>query len=106
MSDELKLEELGPGDLPAVDFGHEGDEKAASDERVPFTGIWLEADAAVLWQRVGARRGGPSDATVDVLARQLERQVEDMSWHRIDAGGSVTDIADAILSLCRLHEPN
>ena len=24
MSDELKLEELGPGDLPAVDFGHEG----------------------------------------------------------------------------------
>ena len=81
-------------------------EKAASDERVPFTGIWLEADAAVLWQRVGARRGGPSDATVDVLARQLERQVEDMSWHRIDAGGSVTDIADAILSLCRLHGPN
>ena len=31
MSDELKLEELGPGDLPAVDFGHEGEEKAASD---------------------------------------------------------------------------
>lgn len=31
MSDELKLQELGPGDLPAVDFGHEGEEKAASD---------------------------------------------------------------------------
>ncbi|MDP3298841.1 MAG: FliM/FliN family flagellar motor switch protein, partial [Phenylobacterium sp.] len=31
MSDELKLQELGPGDLPAIDFGHEGEEKAASD---------------------------------------------------------------------------
>ena len=31
MSDELKLQELGPGDLPAVEFGQEGEEKAASD---------------------------------------------------------------------------
>ncbi|HMP61825.1 MAG TPA: flagellar motor switch protein FliN [Phenylobacterium sp.] len=32
MSDpELKLDELGPGDLPLPDFGGEGEEKAASD---------------------------------------------------------------------------
>ncbi|MEH6677141.1 flagellar motor switch protein FliN [Phenylobacterium sp.] len=32
MSDhELKLEELGPGDQSLPDFGHEGEEKAATD---------------------------------------------------------------------------
>ena len=38
---------------------------------VPFTGIWLEAPAAQLGARIAARRGDASDATVDVLQRQL-----------------------------------
>lgn len=80
-------------------------EKAAGNEHAPFTGIWLQTDPAILWDRVGARRDGPSDATVDVLSRQLERRIEGVTWHRIDAGRPVEDIADAILSLCRLHEP-
>ena len=37
----------------------------------PFIGIWLAASPSSLWERVSARRSGPSDATVDVLARQL-----------------------------------
>ena len=46
MSDELKLQELGPGDLPAVDFGHEGEEKAASD-LAPFFDVPVSISAVL-----------------------------------------------------------
>jgi predicted kinase len=46
-------------------------ETAARDAGVPFAGVWLETDPSVLWQRVSARRHGVSDATVDILSRQL-----------------------------------
>ncbi|TIW41870.1 MAG: aminoglycoside phosphotransferase, partial [Mesorhizobium sp.] len=44
-------------------------EKAASSRGVAFAGFWLEADPLLLWRRISERRGGPSDATVDVLSR-------------------------------------
>jgi len=37
----------------------------------PFTGLWLDAPAATMRARIGARRGDASDASVDVLDRQL-----------------------------------
>ncbi len=79
-------------------------EAAARDEKAPFTGIWLQADPAVLWQRVEARRDSASDATVDVLARQLERPVDGVAWHRIDADRATADLVDAIAALSRMHE--
>ncbi len=67
-------------------------EKEARSRDLPFLGIWLVVDPAVLWDRVAARRGGPSDATVDVLSRQLQRHIDGITWHRIDADRSPAEI--------------
>ncbi len=69
----------------------------ASRLDVPFFGAWLEADPALLWRRVSERQGGPSDATVDVLSRQLDRSSGDIEWRQIDAGAPPREVADEIL---------
>ena len=60
-------------------------ERVASELNVPFAGFWLKADPSVLWRRVSARKGGPSDATVDILSRQLQRDAGPLSWPEIEA---------------------
>jgi predicted kinase len=72
-------------------------EKAARDAGVPFTGIWLDADPAVLRTRVAERKGGPSDADLTVLDGQLRRDVGEIRWRHISAGDSVDTIIQAIL---------
>jgi predicted kinase len=54
---------------------------------VPFTGIWLEADADAMAERIRERRGDASDATAEVLARQLLQDPGPIDWTRIDARG-------------------
>lgn len=61
----------------------------------PFAGIWLEAPAEMLAARITARRSGArqslglepdaSDATVDVLRRQLTLDLGRLDWIRLDA---------------------
>ncbi|TIQ27862.1 AAA family ATPase, partial [Mesorhizobium sp.] len=68
-------------------------ETAANSRDVAFAGFWLEADPLVLWQRVSERRGGPSDATVDILSRQLQRQATPSTWRKVDADRKLADIA-------------
>lgn len=55
---------------------------------VAFDGLWLTAPEAVLKARVGARTGDASDATASVVDAQLRRGPGEVSWHRIDAGGT------------------
>jgi uncharacterized protein len=74
-------------------------EKAARDRGLPFAGFWLEADPVILWQRVGERRDGPSDATVDVLSRQLQRNATQLAWRRVDAGRTPAEIVAEIVRL-------
>ena len=74
-------------------------EVTARSAGVPFTGVWLEADPALLWQRVSERTTGVSDATLDVLSLQLDRKTGDIAWSRIDASGSKEDEVEAILAL-------
>ncbi|WP_245458249.1 bifunctional aminoglycoside phosphotransferase/ATP-binding protein [Mesorhizobium sp. M6A.T.Cr.TU.016.01.1.1] len=74
-------------------------EKAASDRGVTFAGFWLEADPLVLWQRVSERRGGPSDATVDILSRQLQRNATPPAWRKVDADRKLADIAAELASV-------
>lgn len=76
-------------------------ETVALGRSVPFTGIWLDAPPELLWQRVAARRGGPSDATVDILSRQLDRGVSRVSWQAIDAARQTAEIVGSVLGLCR-----
>jgi hypothetical protein len=73
-------------------------EAAAVQAGVPFVGAWLETDPAVLWQRVSARGQGVSDATVDILSRQLQRRPSGVTWPSIDAALDPSTIATRILA--------
>lgn len=73
-------------------------EKEAANRGIPFVGVWLEADPTVLRQRVKKRKGGPSDATVDILSKQLQRNTGGITWQRLDAARNPKDIVDDILS--------
>jgi uncharacterized protein len=65
--------------------------------RVPFVGLWLGASAETLAARIGARRGDASDATGEVLQRQLAYDIGAMDWRQIDAGARL----DAVVSAAR-----
>jgi len=54
---------------------------------VPFSGLWLEADAGVMTQRLQERRGDASDATPEILELQLHHDPGPLDWVRLDAGG-------------------
>ncbi len=67
-------------------------EKTARNVGVAFASFWLEANPHVLWQRVSERKGGPSDATIDILSQQLLRSSDQTSWRRVDADRKPTEI--------------
>jgi len=74
-------------------------ERAASEADVPFAGFWLAADPSVLWHRVSKRKGGPSDATVDILSRQLQRDAGPLTWRQIEADRKVAEITTEMVAL-------
>lgn len=54
----------------------------------PFTGFWLNAETEQLVERVAQRQGDASDATPDVVRRQLAGNSPPKDWTTINAGGS------------------
>ena len=64
-------------------------EHVAEVAHVPFIGLWLDAPEGMLKDRVTARTGDASDATADVVARQLDYNLGHIGWHRLDAGGAL-----------------
>ncbi len=68
--------------------------RAAGD--VPFLGVWLQAQLAVLEARVAARRGDASDADVALLRRMAASDSGAGAWLAVDA----TD-GDAALAAVR-----
>lgn len=52
-----------------------------------FHGIWLDADPDTLKSRVAARSGDASDATTEIVDRQLTYDLGTLSWETIDADG-------------------
>lgn len=76
----------------------------AKDRHVPFTGVWLEADPSVLWQRVERRKDSASDATVDILSHQLQRHAGRIDWRRLAADREPERIVADILSFFSLFE--
>ena len=77
--------------LDAV-FARESERREAAELaqrcRAHFAGVWLEAPADVLSARVTTRRGDASDATAEVVARQLGYELGRMEWLRADASGT------------------
>lgn len=65
---------------------------AAHKAGVPFAGLWLEASEGALTERVTARRHDASDATAEIVKRQLEVDPGVLDWTRIDAGGAPAEV--------------
>ncbi|MBM3950401.1 MAG: hypothetical protein FJ311_03005 [Rhodospirillales bacterium] len=55
---------------------------------VPFDGLWLSADPAIMERRVTERTANVSDATAEVLRRQMTYDLGEITWTRIDSGGT------------------
>jgi hypothetical protein len=88
------LEAAHPVVLDAVFAGES--ERIAAEElarraHAEFTGLWLEAPPQVLKARVASRTGDASDATPDVVERQLHYEPGRIGWTRIDASGTLDD---------------
>lgn len=73
-------------------------EALASRAGVPFAGFWLEAPGATLAARTAARRGDASDATPEVVEKQLGADVGRVTWRRLDAEGDPQDVRAAALA--------
>jgi uncharacterized protein len=67
--------------------------KLARQAGARFTGFWLQAPEATLLARLKTREKDASDATADVLRRQLGYELGPMGWVRIDADREIREIA-------------
>lgn len=74
----------------------------AASGTAPFTGFWLEAPMETLRDRVAARRGDASDATVEVLERAARADPGALDWQRLDASFDALPDAVACLGLKRM----
>lgn len=70
-------------------------EAVAAQARARFTGFWLQASPEILARRISARTDDPSDATVSVMKMQEQQSKGAISWHRIDASGSIDESVKA-----------
>jgi predicted kinase len=72
--------------------------QVARDTGVTFTGLWLDAPAQTLRDRVEARSHDASDATTIVVNQQLASIGTPTEWHVIDASGSEADTLARIIT--------
>jgi len=82
------------------------DERAAAEAladtaETRFIGLWLEAPGAVLEARVAARGADASDATADVVRRQLDYRLGTVTWNRLDATGNLEETVAAARQILR-----
>ena len=66
---------------------------------VSFTGIWLDADPAILKSRVSERTGDISDATQEVIEEQLGYDLGAMDFARVDASKSLEEVVKSCLAI-------
>jgi aminoglycoside phosphotransferase family enzyme/predicted kinase len=78
-------------------------EATAEQAGAAFLGLWLEAPAQTMIARVEARHGDASDADANVVRTQLEREIGEMTWTRIDAGADRSATLAAAAALLPRH---
>ena len=72
-------------------------ESLAARLRVPFYGLWLRVPGALAQERVESRGADVSDATPDVVARQMASAEAPEAWHALDATASLeATVAEAL----------
>lgn len=62
-------------------------ETVARDMEISFQGIWLEAAPDIMQSRVEKRTKNASDADAEVVKMQLDYDLGDIHWTRIDSSG-------------------
>lgn len=69
-------------------------EALAAELGIPFQGLWMTAASEKMTARVTARHDDASDATPDVVLRQLTWDIGALSpaWMPLDAGGGTGDV--------------
>jgi predicted kinase len=76
-------------------YGRESERQAIADKArrvgAGFAGLWLEAPIEVLEQRINARQGDASDATVAVMHAQLRSVTPPQDWVRVSAETSASE---------------
>ena len=60
----------------------------AQEMDVPFDGFWLSASPEIMQARVTTRKKNASDADAEVVRMQLDYDLGDIAWHKIDSSGS------------------
>jgi uncharacterized protein len=66
-----------------------------------FTGIWLDAPASAMRDRIAGRTGDVSDATPEVLDEQLRFDLGPQTFAVMDAGRSLDQLVASCLELIR-----
>jgi aminoglycoside phosphotransferase family enzyme/predicted kinase len=74
-------------------------EAVAETVQVPFVGLWLDAPVPTLEARLDRRTGDASDADAAILHKQLEYNLGDIAWHKLDASAGARAVADAARKL-------
>jgi hypothetical protein len=95
---------LRAGHSVIVDAVHAHPEERSAIEAVArrngarLAAFWLDAPAAVLLARVAARKSDASDATPQVVERQLSYDLGKLEWTRLDASGPLEETLRTALS--------
>lgn len=87
----------------AAETERAGIEAVSARVEAEFCGLWLDADPKTLKERVAARGGDASDATIDTVDQQLAYDLGRMTWAQIEAGSdreTVLDHANTALNRC------
>lgn len=61
--------------------------RIAEECGVPFQGLWFEAGPEIMLERVAGRSDNVSDATTEVVRAQLDYDVGQVDWPRLDTAG-------------------
>lgn len=77
-------------------------EAVAGEAGVPFRALWLETAPEILEERVGRRKMNASDATPVVVRMQLESDLSDLRWPRVDSSGTEAETMDKALAILNL----
>jgi aminoglycoside phosphotransferase family enzyme/predicted kinase len=75
--------------------------KLADELKVPFHGLWLEADLETRLARVAARAADASDADATIVKAQAAYNLGDISWVRCDAGKNIAAVATDAVHILR-----